>query len=47
VVREGEISLEAVGRIHQGVNEGSIPMKMIVFVVGLQGLPFTTVEEKP
>jgi quercetin dioxygenase-like cupin family protein len=45
VVRTGEVSLESVGRVHQGVNEGSGPLKMIVFVVGLKDVPFIT-EEK-
>ena len=46
VVRAGEISLESVGRVHQGSNEGSVPCKMVVFVVGLKDVPFVT-EEKP
>jgi hypothetical protein len=41
VVGPGEVSLESVGVIHRGVNEGSVPLKMIVFVVGLKDLPFT------
>jgi quercetin dioxygenase-like cupin family protein len=40
VVRNGQVSLESVGVIHQGVNEGSVPLKMIVFVIGLKNLPF-------
>ncbi|MCE0484619.1 MAG: cupin domain-containing protein [Methylacidiphilales bacterium] len=46
VVRAGEVSLESVGVAHNGVNEGSVPVKMVVFVVGLKDVPFT-VEEKP
>jgi len=41
VVRTGEVSLESVNVIHNGVNEGAVPLKMIVFVVGLKDLPFT------
>jgi quercetin dioxygenase-like cupin family protein len=41
VVRTGEVSLESVGVVHNGVNEGSVPLKMIVFVVGLKDVPFT------
>jgi quercetin dioxygenase-like cupin family protein len=41
VVRTGEVSLESVGVIHNGVNEGAVPLKMIVFVVGLKDVPFT------
>ena len=41
VVGPGEVSLESVGVIHRGVNEGSVPLKMIVFVVGVKDLPFT------
>ncbi len=47
VVRTGEISLESVGRVHQGSNEGSVPVKMIVFVVGVKDVPFIITEEKP
>jgi quercetin dioxygenase-like cupin family protein len=41
IVRTGEVSLESVGVIHQGANEGSVPLKMIVFVIGRKDLPFT------
>jgi len=41
VVRTGGVSLESVGVIHNGVNEGSVPLKMVVFVVGLKDVPFT------
>jgi len=40
-VRAGEVSLESVGVIHRGINEGKTPCKMIVFVLGRQGEPFT------
>jgi quercetin dioxygenase-like cupin family protein len=40
VVRPGQVSLESVGVVHQGANEGSIPLKMIVFVIGQQNVPF-------
>jgi quercetin dioxygenase-like cupin family protein len=40
VVRAGEASLESVGVIHLGANEGTEPLKMIVFVLGLKDLPF-------
>ena len=45
VVRTGEVSLESVGHVHQGRNDGAVPCKMIVFVVGLKDVPFIT-EEK-
>jgi quercetin dioxygenase-like cupin family protein len=44
VVRAGEVSLESVDVIHNGVNEGAVPLKMIVFVVGLKNVPFTVQE---
>jgi quercetin dioxygenase-like cupin family protein len=48
VVRTGEVSLESVNVIHNGVNEGALPLRMIVFVVGLKDVPFTTeVEGRP
>jgi quercetin dioxygenase-like cupin family protein len=40
VVRTGEVSLESVDVLHNGVNEGATPLKMIVFVVGLKDVPF-------
>ena len=47
VVRTGEVSLESVDVVHNGVNEGDVPLKMIVFVVGLKDLPFTVEERRP
>ena len=41
VIRPGGISLESVNVIHNGVNEGAVPCKMIVFVVGIKDVPFT------
>src|SRR5271155_4899464 len=32
VVRTGEVSHESVGVIHNGINEGTEPLRMIVFV---------------
>lgn len=41
VVGPGEVSLESVDVIHNGVNEGAAPLKMIVFVAGIKDAPFT------
>jgi quercetin dioxygenase-like cupin family protein len=41
VVRAGEVSLESVGVVHQGANEGSVPLRMVVFVIGVKDQPFT------
>ena len=41
VVPAGHNSLESIGAIHNGVNEGSVPCKMIVYVLGLKDMPFT------
>ncbi len=41
VVRAGEVSLEGTDVIHNGGNEGTGPLKMIVFVAGLKDVPFT------
>jgi quercetin dioxygenase-like cupin family protein len=40
-VHAGEVSLESVGVVHRGVNEGAEPCKMVVFVLGLKGVDFT------
>jgi quercetin dioxygenase-like cupin family protein len=45
VVSAGEVSLESVDVMHRGVNEGAVPCKMIVFVLGLKDVPYT--EEAP
>ena len=47
VVRVGEVSLESVGVLHRGVNEGDVPLKMVVFVNGLKDLPFTIWPDQP
>ena len=44
VVGPGEVSLESVNVIHNGVNEGPAACKMIVFVVGIKDVPFTVEE---
>jgi len=41
IVHAGEVSLESVGVVHRGINEGSEPCKMVVFVLGLKGVDFT------
>ena len=45
VVRAGETSLESVDVVHNGSNEGAEPVRMVVFVLGLEDVPFT--EEMP
>jgi len=41
IVRAGEVSHESVGIVHNGINEGTAPVKIIVFVVGLKDQPYT------
>ena len=40
-VHAGEVSLESVGVVHRGVNEGTEPCQMVVFVLGLKDVDFT------
>jgi quercetin dioxygenase-like cupin family protein len=40
-VRAGQVSLESVGVLHNGVNDGTVPVKMIVFAAGLKDVPMT------
>jgi quercetin dioxygenase-like cupin family protein len=47
VVRAGEVSLESVDVVHNGVNEGAVPCKMIVFVAGIKDVPFTVEAAHP
>jgi len=46
VVGPGEVSLESVNVAHNGVNEGAVPCKMIVFVAGIKDVAFTVESEK-
>jgi quercetin dioxygenase-like cupin family protein len=46
VIPAGGVSLESVDIIHNGVNEGAVPCKMVVFVAGLKDMPFTIEEKK-
>ena len=41
MVGPGEVSLESVDVMHRGVNEGAVPCKMIVFVLGRKGEAYT------
>jgi quercetin dioxygenase-like cupin family protein len=41
VIPAGGVSLESVDMVHNGVNEGTTPCKMVVFVAGIKDLPFT------
>jgi quercetin dioxygenase-like cupin family protein len=41
IVHAGEVSLESVDVMHRGVNEGAEPCRMVVFVLGRQGEPYT------
>lgn len=47
VVPAGQNSLESVGVVHNGVNEGKVPCKMIVYVIGVKGQAFTVMAEGP
>lgn len=47
VIPAGGISLESVGLVHNGISTGTVPCKMIVFVVGLKGVPATTLADGP
>ena len=40
-VRAGGVSLESVGVLHNGINDGTVPVKMIVFAAGLKDVPMT------
>ncbi len=45
-VRAGEISLEGVDIVHNGINDGAEPVKMVVFVAGIKDQPFTVKKVK-
>jgi quercetin dioxygenase-like cupin family protein len=45
VMKTGQISHEGVDVIHQGISTGAVPVKIIVFAIGLQNVPMTIIEE--
>lgn len=47
VFREGDAIIEVVNRSHNGVNTGSVPVKLVVFVTGEQGVSITRKVERP
>jgi len=47
VFREGDAIIEVVNRQHNGVNTGTVPVKLIVFVTAEQGVPITKKVERP
>lgn len=46
-VRAGEASLEGVDVIHNGINDGTERLKMVVFVAGQKNVPFFIQTEGP
>jgi quercetin dioxygenase-like cupin family protein len=43
----GDALAEAVNVVHNGINEGKDPVKLIIFVAGEQKIPFTIKEPNP
>ena len=43
---EGDPLAECVNLLHNGVNEGTIPCKLLIFVAGEKTVPFTVKKEK-
>jgi quercetin dioxygenase-like cupin family protein len=43
---EGDALAECVNLLHNGVNEGKIPTKLLIFVAGEKNVPFTVKEKK-
>jgi quercetin dioxygenase-like cupin family protein len=44
--REGEAFAECVDLLHNGVNTGTVPTKLLIFVAGEKDVPFTVKEVK-
>jgi quercetin dioxygenase-like cupin family protein len=44
---QGEAMAESVDMLHNGVNEGKEPTKLLVFVAGEKNVPFTVKEKTP
>lgn len=47
VFREGDAIIEVVNRPHNGVNTGNTPVKLVVFVTGVQGESITKQVKNP
>lgn len=46
VYKEGEAVLEAVNTVHDGKNTGTVPLRILVVFMGLEGQPNTILEKK-
>lgn len=46
VYKKGEAVLEAVNTIHDGKNTGTVPLRILVVFMGLEGQPNTILEKK-
>jgi quercetin dioxygenase-like cupin family protein len=44
--RKGDALAEAVNMLHNGVNEGAVPTRLLVVVAGEKNVPFTIKEKK-
>ena len=45
--REGEAIIEVVNKSHNGINKGSIPVKLVVFYVGGKEIPNVIKSDRP
>ncbi len=44
-LKEGDVIVELVNKIHYGVNNGNIPVELVVFYAGTTDLPITVLED--
>ncbi|GAA4900780.1 cupin domain-containing protein [Flaviramulus aquimarinus] len=44
ILKEGDVIVELVNKIHYGINEGKKPTEIVVFYAGTQDLPITVLE---
>ena len=46
ILKEGDVIVELVNKIHSGINEGKKPVEIVVFYAGTEDLPITILAKK-
>ena len=46
ILKEGDVIVELVNKIHYGINEGKKPVEIVVFYAGTIDLPITVLDKK-
>ncbi len=46
ILKEGDVIVELVNKVHYGINETNKPVEIVVFYAGTEDLPITVIEEE-